>query len=109
MDAGGHVRHHVLRQRAVPLPAVGPALGVLAVDEEALPALIAVAAALDVVHQHPVPRAEVQHALAHLDHLAAGLVAADHVVVARAAGLVGVLVVDVLEVAAAEAAGLHLQ
>ena len=91
---------------AVALPAVGRAGLRLAGDLEALPAVVADAAAADVVDDDPVADREVPDPGADSDHLSGRLVAADHALI-RLGSLAQVLAVDGAQVGAADGRRLH--
>ena len=101
--------HHVLGHAAVALPAVGAAILLAgAGDHVAAPAIVAHAAAGDVIDNHAVAGLEAAAARARGDDLAARLVPGDHALVAFGA-LAQVLVIDAANIGAADGGGLHAQ
>ena len=102
------VAQHVGGHAAVALPAVGRAVGALAGDVVAAPAIVANAAAGDVVHDHAVALLEALQALALFHDDAAGLVAGDHAGLVALGALAHVGAVDAADVAAADGGSLGL-
>ena len=99
----------VLRHAAVALPAVGAAVLLAgAGDHVAAAAIVADAAAGDVIDDDAVAHAEAAAAGAGLDDLAAGLVAGDHALVAFGT-LAQMLVIDAADVGTADGRGLHAE
>ena len=99
----------VFGHAAVALPAVGAAVLLAgAGDHVAAAAIVAHAAAGDVIDDDAVAHAEAAAAGARLDDLAARLVAGDHALVAFRA-FAQVLVIDAADVRAADGGRLHAQ
>ena len=102
------VAEHVGGHAAVALPAVGRAVGALAGDVVAAPAVVAHAAAGDVVHDDPVALLEALQALALFHDDAAGLVAGDHAGLVALGALAHVGAIDAADVGAADGGSLGL-
>ena len=100
------VAEHVGGHAAVALPAVGRAEGALAGDVIAAPAVVAHAAAGDVVHDHAVALLEALQAFALFHDDAAGLVARDHAGLVALGALAHVGAVDAADVGAADGGSL---
>src|SRR5215471_9143279 len=100
---------HEFRHAAIALPAVGaPVLLAGAGDHVAAPAVLADAAAGNVIHDHALALAEPPAAGTGLDNLPARLVARDHALVALRT-LAEMLVIDTPDIRPANRRRLHAQ
>ena len=102
------IAEHVGGHAAVALPAVGRAQRALAGDVVAAAAVVAHAAAGDVVHDDAVALLEALQALALLDDDAAGFVTGDHAGLIALGALADVRAVDAADVRSADRGGLRL-
>ena len=109
MNAGRHIRYHILCKRTVSLPSVSPSLRLLTVDEKSLPALVTVSASLDMVYNYPVAFLKIQNAFSNLYYLAAGLVSCNHIVISCSPGLIRMFMINKFKVTSAQACCLHFQ